>query len=237
MLSRTLDVVRAARFRAWALVVRARLRRLGGDLVLVAPVAPRMRGLPHVDVDGRPGTLTLRIGRDVKLGRDVVIDLAPGAGGEIVLHDRVTVGDGVRLQPWAGRMELDEDATIRDRCEIKSTGELRIGRRAVICRSVTIHCHERVEIGAQVVLAERGIVIDSDHVFDASDTFVLDLPVRSTPISIGDDVFLGSGVTVLRGSIVGARSVVAAGSVLNALEVPAGQLVAGVPARAVSAVG
>jgi acetyltransferase-like isoleucine patch superfamily enzyme len=232
-----LRLIRAARLRAWALLLRARLRRLGGDLVLHVAAPPRVLGLPHVDIDGCPGTLTLRIGRDVKIGRDLVIDLADGADGEIVLADGVTVQDGVRLQPWGGSIRVDECAQVRDRCELKSTGDLRLGARCVLSRTATLHCHERIEIGARCAIAERTTIIDSDHGFDGSDTFVLEQPVRSAPVSIGENVFIGTNAVILRGSVVGDRAVIAAGAVLNGGDFPAGHLVAGVPARTLRALG
>ena len=52
------------------------------------------------------------------------------------------------------------------------------------------------------------------------------------PIEIGDDVWIGAGATVLGGVKIGDRAVVAAGALVNR-DVGAGELVAGVPARAV----
>jgi acetyltransferase-like isoleucine patch superfamily enzyme len=234
---RALHIVRTGRFRVWAFVTRARLRRLGGDLVLDVAAPPRLLGLPHVDIDGFPGTLTLRIGRDVKLGRDVVLDLAARVDGEIILGDGVTLQDGVRLQPWGGRIHVGDGAQVRDRCELKSTGDLRLGTRCVLSRTATLHCHERITIGPLCAIAERTTIIDSDHGFDGSDTFVLEQPVRSAPITIGENVFIGTNAVILRGTVVGDRSVVAAGAVLNGGEHPAAHLVAGVPARTLRALG
>lgn len=232
-----LELLRALRFRAWAFGVRLRLRRLGGALVLDVAAPPRLRGLPHVDIDGFPGTLTLRIGRDVQIGRDLVLDLAAGADGEIVLGDGVTLQDGVRLQAWGGRIEVEAGAQVRDRCELKSTGDLRLGARCVLSRTATLHCHERIHIGERCAIAERTTIIDSDHGFDGSDTFVLEQPVRSAPISIGQNVFVGTNVVILRGTTVGDRAVIAAGAVLNGGDHPAAHIVAGVPARTLRPLG
>jgi acetyltransferase-like isoleucine patch superfamily enzyme len=237
VLTRGLHLLRAARFHVWAFTVRARLRRLGGDLVLDVAAPPRLLGLPHVDLDGHPGTLTLRIGTGVKLGRDLVIDLAAGVDGEIVLGDDVTLQDGVRLQPWGGRIRIDAGAQVRDRCELKSTGDLRLGARCVLSRTATLHCHERIDIGERCAIAERTTIIDSDHGFDGSNTFVLEQPVRSAPITIGENVFVGTNAVILRGSTVGDRAVIAAGAVLNGGDFPAAHIVAGVPARTLRPLG
>src|SRR4051794_35880379 len=102
-MSTLLAQLRALRFRLWAAATRARLRRLGADLHLeLAGAPPRCLGPIRVEIDGNPGPLTLRIGHDVKLGRDCVIDLAPGKAGTIELGDRTTLQNRVRLQPWGG---------------------------------------------------------------------------------------------------------------------------------------
>lgn len=232
-----LTFVRAVRFRLWAAGARTRLRRLGGDLVLDVVAPPRLLGLPHLDIDGFPGTLTLRIGRDVKIGRDLVLDVAANVDGEIVLADRVTLQDNVRLQAWGGSIHVDEGAQVRDRCELKSTGALRLGARCVLSRNATLHCHERIDIGERCAIAERTTIIDSDHGFDGSDTFVLEQPVRSAPIVIGQNVFVGTNAVILRGSVVGDRAVIAAGAVLNGGDFPAAHIVAGVPARTLRPLG
>ncbi|WP_022878277.1 DapH/DapD/GlmU-related protein [Microbacterium sp. B19] len=56
---------------------------------------------------------------------------------------------------------------------------------------------------------------------------------RYAPITVGSDVFIGAGVTVMPGVIIGDHVVVGAGSVVTK-DVPSGTIVAGVPARAVS---
>src|SRR5439155_23299918 len=91
VLGRTLALIRHVRFRLWARATDARLRRLGGRFILDAPQTPRYLTLPRVEIDEGGGTLTLRIGRECKLGRDVVLDLAPREDGLVGLGDRVTL--------------------------------------------------------------------------------------------------------------------------------------------------
>jgi galactoside O-acetyltransferase len=61
-------------------------------------------------------------------------------------------------------------------------------------------------------------------------------PAQAQPVVIGRGCFLGANVTVLAGVTIGPGSFVAAGSVVTA-DVPAGVLVAGVPARVVRPIG
>jgi acetyltransferase-like isoleucine patch superfamily enzyme len=237
VLGRALALTRHVRFRLWARATDARLRRLGGRFILDAPHTPRYLGLPRVEIDEGGGTLTLRIGRDCKLGRDVVLDLAARQDGVIELGDRVTLQNNVRLQPWGGAIRLRDGAQVRDGCELKSRGELVVGERAILGRHVTLHANERIELHTCVGLAERVTVMDSDHGFDGTDTFFMDQPVRTDPVVIEHNVFLATNVVVLRGSTVGRNAVAAAGAVLTGGEYPPGWLVGGIPARPLKPLG
>lgn len=235
MLGRTLSLIRHIRFRLWARAVDARLRRLGGRFILDAPQTPRYLGLPRVELDEGGGTLTLRIGRECRLGRDVTLDLAARQDGVVELGDRVTLQNGVRLQPWGGAILIGDGAQIRDHCELKSRGELVVGARTILGRHTTLHANERIELQTCVGLAERVTVMDSDHGFDGSDTFFMEQPVRSAPVVIEHNVFLATNVVVLRGTTIGRNAVAAAGAVLTGGEYPAGWLVGGIPARPLKA--
>ncbi|MEW4220144.1 DapH/DapD/GlmU-related protein [Rossellomorea marisflavi] len=67
----------------------------------------------------------------------------------------------------------------------------------------------------------------------------LDMKTRNTtyasPVTIGKNVWIGSGATILPGVTIGDRAVVAAGAVVTK-DVPEGTVVAGVPAKVVKAI-
>ena len=210
----------------------ARLRRLGGRLVVEALGAPRLRGPLRLETGPRPGTLTLRVGRDVTVGRECIVDLADGLDGTIELGDGAVLQSRVRLQPWGGAIRVGAHAQIRDGCELKSRGELRLGERVTCGRNVTLHCHAAITLGDRVGLAERVTIADSDHSADGSDSWFLDQPVLSEPVVLERNVFCATNAVVLRGTRLGANAVVAAGAVVIGGELPSGWLIGGVPAKA-----
>jgi len=224
-------VIRTLRWRCWRLVAAARLRRLGGRLVVEARATPRLRGPLRFETGPRPGTLTLRLGSEVTIGRDCILDLAEGLDGLVELGDGATLQSRIRLQPWGGAIRVAAHAQVRDGCELKSKGELRIGERVICGRNATLHCHESVTLGDHVGLAERVTVTDSDHANDGSDTWFLDRPVIAEPVVLERNVFCATNAVVLRGTLIRCNAVVAAGAVVTGGEHPPGWLIGGVPAR------
>jgi acetyltransferase-like isoleucine patch superfamily enzyme len=98
-----------------------------------------------------------------------------------------------------------------------------------------VHCNDRVDVGENATVAERSSVIDSDHTFETHGGFKLDAPVLSEPIVLGPFVHAGANVVILRGARVGAHCVIGAGAVVRGGDYPAEWLIAGVPAKAVTA--
>jgi acetyltransferase-like isoleucine patch superfamily enzyme len=92
---------------------------------------------------------------------------------------------------------------------------------------------EKITIGDRVVIGANTIIIDSDfHPLTAQER-QLDFNAGPTqPIKIGDDVFIGTQSIILKGSTIGNRSVIGAGSVVSG-SIPADVIAAGNPARVI----
>ena len=100
-----------------------------------------------------------------------------------------------------------------------------------------IHCNERVELGDLSNITEHVTVVDSDHTHDGSGDYVLDQPLRVSPVTIGPNTFIGAKSVVLRGARLGANAMVAAGSVVHGGDYPDGWLIAGTPAKPIRPLG
>lgn len=220
------------RFALWAARARAQLRRHGGRLELHGRA--RFDGPPHLRASGG-GTLTLRFGEGVRLGRD--LQLESEGGGELALADGVYFLHGARVVLRGGTIALGAHTHVRDGAVLKSAGALRVGEEVTIGMADTIACAERVEIGDRAGLGERVSVTDSDHTHDGSDRHYLRQPLRVTPVEVGANVLVSAGAVILRGARIGPNAVVAANAVVGAGEHPSSHLLAGAPARAVKALG
>ena len=108
-------------------------------------------------------------------------------------------------------------------------GEIVIGDCAMISPGVRISAAESIRIGDSCMMANGVYITDSDWhgVYDR-----VNREEAHTPISIGDNVWLGDRSTVLKGVSIGDNSIVAAASVV-VKDVPANVVVAGNPARVV----
>ena len=90
-----------------------------------------------------------------------------------------------------------------------------------------------VKIGHHVNLAQGVTVTALNHNFKDADKRIDEQGISTTPVTIGDDIWIGANAVVLPGVTIGDHSVVAAGAVVTK-DVPPRSLVAGVPARIIN---
>jgi acetyltransferase-like isoleucine patch superfamily enzyme len=114
----------------------------------------------------------------------------------------------------------------------RGLGGLSLGDECFLGDECLIDLADAVRLEDQVTLAERVVLLTHMNVGYADHPLQKHFPAMSAPVSIGRGSFVGAGATVLAGVTIGAGSCVAAGSVVTEA-VPAGTLVAGVPARPV----
>ena len=106
---------------------------------------------------------------------------------------------------------------------------LKIGNHVGIS-GASIFCVESISIGDHVLIGANSRIYDTDfHPLDYLARRNSEL-AATAPVVIEDDVWLAANVTVLKGVTIGARSVIAAGSVVTR-DIPPDTLAAGSPAK------
>lgn len=89
-----------------------------------------------------------------------------------------------------------------------------------------------VTIGNNTNLAQNIIVSGLNHVFEDVGKTIAEQGVTTSPICIGDDVWIGANAVILAGVEIGTHSVVAAGTIVTR-SVPSYSICAGNPGRIV----
>lgn len=127
------------------------------------------------------------------------------------------------------RFSLGRNSVIESFCCINNAvGDVIIGDHTRVGLHNTII--GPVTIGNHVNLAQGITVTALNHNFSEVDKRIDEQGVSTTPVTIGDDVWIGANAVVLPGVTIGSHSVVAAGAVVTK-DVSDHSLVAGVPAK------
>ncbi|MCY6489304.1 acyltransferase [Leptolyngbya sp. GGD] len=137
---------------------------------------------------------------------------ANGARGQIQLAQQVQLEQGVLLHAWGGRITISENVFIGPYTVIYGHGGVTIGKDSLIA----MHCR----------------ILSSNHTIpDRSRRIRWESDVH-LPTTIGEDVWLGAGVTVLGGVTIGNGCVVGAGAVVTK-DLPPYSIAVGVPVKIV----
>jgi acetyltransferase-like isoleucine patch superfamily enzyme len=96
----------------------------------------------------------------------------------------------------------------------------------------TLIAQQRIELGDRVLCGANVLICDGDHHPLDATLRAAGEPGATAPVLIGDDVWLGMNVVVLKGVTIGAGAVIAANALVSS-DIPAGAIAAGVPAKVV----
>lgn len=168
----------------------------------------------------------------VVFGDWAVLAPALDAAGDAV-EDLVVENDrrnsGVPMLDLKGiNARIEPGAIIREKVEIGDNAVIMMG--AVINIGAVIGEGTMIDMGA--VLGGRATVGKRCHIGAGTVLAGVVEPASATPVIVEDDVLIGANAVVLEGIRVGKGAVVAAGAVCVE-DVPAGAVVAGVPARVI----
>lgn len=103
---------------------------------------------------------------------------------------------------------------------VRKGAQLIIGSNTSVNHNCMIVCREKIEIGSDVQFSPNVMVYDHDHDFRAEGG-VKSMKYKSSPIKIGNNVWIGANTIILRGAKIGDNAVIGAGCVVKG-EIPAG---------------
>lgn len=160
----------------------------------------------------------LRLGDRVRFGRGVVA----GPRLDIRGPGRVEIGDDANLYPFLGRTRLYTRAP---------SARIRIGRNARLNATV-VQAAVLIDIGEDCILGDANLMDTDMHPRSVERRRDPDAEVRSRPIVLERNVWVGGQAAVLPGVRIGENSVVGFRAVVTS-DVPPNVVVAGNPARVV----
>lgn len=138
------------------------------------------------------------------------------------------------LYLWLLGAKIDRDSIIMDVCFFnwhhRGFGGLSIGERCFVGDEVLIDLYDKVELEESVTIAQRVTILTHMNVGYKDHPLQKYFPAHSLPVTLKKGCVIGACSTILPGVIIGAQSLVAAGSVVTK-NVPPDTLVAGVPAK------
>lgn len=141
--------------------------------------------------------------------------------GQVFVGERTSFGFAEDADYWTSYVFLNPR---------KPESRISIGNDCQICNHFTAIAEgEGIEIGDRVLVGTQVSVFDSDfHEIDPERR--LGGTPKTGKVVIGDNVWIGDRVTILKGSKIGQNTVVAAGAVVAGV-FPANAVIGGVPAK------
>jgi acetyltransferase-like isoleucine patch superfamily enzyme len=162
--------------------------------------------------------VVLRHPRKIRIGDDVTVDDLVVLDAKGTTNQGITIGNGVFL----GR------GTILS-CK---NGDIVLGDEVNIGFSSEIFSGSSVTVGRYGLFAAQTYLVGGGHEFGRLDEPVVHQARTSKGISLGENVWLGTGAKVMDGVRIGRDAVVGAGAVVTD-DVPEASIAVGVPARVV----
>lgn len=172
-------------------------------------------------------TLYLRLHPRVSLGKSLTVSgrmhwiIDPN--GTVKIGNNVRINSGLAINAFGGHRRMIV-------CVLPS-GKLVIGN-GVGLSSSTLVCKNYIEIKQNAMVGGACDIVDTDfHPIDSAQRLCRDTKgIRSAPIEIGENAWVGGRVLILKGVAIGSEAVIGAGSVVTR-SIPAGQIWAGNPVQ------
>ena len=141
------------------------------------------------------------------------------------------IGKGFRIErPW--QVSMGTRCMIQDLVWlnlVSDSGNLTVGDYTFIGRGTEIEVSNRITIGNNGLIAPNVYITDHNHGIEPG-TPMNAQQCKASPVEIGNDVWIGTGCTILPGIKIGDGAVVAAGAVVTK-DIPSNAIVGGVPAK------
>lgn len=127
-----------------------------------------------------------------------------------------------------GQISIQKNLMIRGPVYLRTfaNGNLTIGKHVFLNHNCSITAMKKIQIGDNCMFGNNLVIVDHDHILSSKN----DNEYVSNEIVIGDHVWCGANVTILKGVHIGDGAIIAAGAVVNK-SIPSGEIWGGNPVR------
>lgn len=139
---------------------------------------------------------------------------------------RISIGRGVHIRDWA-RIEAVDGAGG------EPGGVINVGDKTQVGYYLHLGAAKNITIGSNVLIASYVYITDHDHGISLPNVPYMKQPLESAPVTIGNNVWIGEKVSILKGVTIGDNCVIGAGAVVTKSH-PKNSIIAGVPARIIN---
>ncbi len=197
------------------------------DLLLAAR---RARAIVRIRASARlaGADLDLRVAKTARIGR-ITVRLDPTGPSQLHIGEHTTLDDGVEIRLRGGSVRIADWVEIRSGVRLMASGTLEALGQNVLSWGMVVHCDESVVLGRRSTFGEYVTVTDSTHEHVEGGWHVDQ--IRTSPVRVGEDTWVGAKATIGRGVAVGDQCVIA-GSAVVVRDVPDHHVALGVPADA-----
>lgn len=136
------------------------------------------------------------------------------------IHGKVKISQNVRLGPHV-RIGASRNASIT------------VGSNVSINQGTFIISQEMITIGNDCRIGEYVSIRDNDHEWRDHSTLIRNQGFITSPVTIGNDVWIGRSATICKGVYIGDGAVIGSNAVVTK-DVKAFSVVAGVPAKVIA---
>lgn len=173
--------------------------------VLLASFGRLLRFLKTAEAEGKAS-----LGRGVVIHEDGRIINIGGIPSNIRLGEHCHVRGELLVFASGGQISIGDFGYVGPRSSIWSASKegISIGKRALISMDVAIHDTNSHSTDAGKRFAQTKEIIERGHLKDGSD-------IKSAPVKIGDDVWIGFGATIMKGVTIGDRAIVGAKAIVR----------------------
>jgi acetyltransferase-like isoleucine patch superfamily enzyme len=155
-------------------------------------------------------------------------------GNDVSIHHSVSICWSASLDPARGRIAVGRHSSLDEGVILRAYGGLiDIGENCTVNPYCFLHGGGNLVIGNGVRIASHAVIIAANHMFDDPNQYIYMQGESRRGIVIEDDVWIGAGAKILDGVTIKRGTVVGAGSVVTKSTEPY-SIVAGVPAKPIS---